>query len=762
MISNNKRTTEIEASHRRILLEHAEQKRILQGINTVNNLVINSTSINEMLDQILDEFLQLFNCQRAWLTFPCDPQAEFLLVPKEKTVPQWPGAGIDNLKLPMDDFSKSVISEALANNHPIAYDSQKRKIHRSMTEVFGVASQLLMAIYPKVGKPWLLGIHHCGQEHIYTENDIDLFNALGGRLADGLSSMLSEQITQQSEALQRALLNNTNSPIAIRDLAGKYLLTNRKFNEVFGNVNDCLIGNDGRSIFSQADCQLMDFNNAQVVLQQRSMEFEERLPTVNGIKTFLSSTSPLFDSDNKIYAVCTIATDITARLEAEKEIYRLAHYDDLTQLPNRLKIKKELTTAIEQSTQSRKFGALIYADLDNFKTLNDTKGHSYGDMLLKETARILKSCISAQDLVARIGGDEFLIILQQLDLDEQAALDEVSVIANRVLSSLQTVFVGDDFQHHVTASLGITLFNGQQQSAEELLKRVDAATYMAKKAGRNNIQYFDPSLQQQLEYRARIASQILDAIAEDNFEVYYQAQVDSVAKVIGAEALIRWNHPELGMISPADFIPLAEENDSIIALGNWVMLQGCRQLVLWQQHPQLCQLSLSINVSAKQFHQDDFVDTVQQIIDVTQAPIQKLKIELTESLDQKDIEGNIVKMNQLIACGISISMDDFGTGFSSLNCLRKLPLDQLKIDQSFVEDIGQDASSDIIVKTIIGMASNLRMEVIAEGVETTEQRDFLLRHGCKLFQGYLFGKPFPVALFEQYTLGINGEKLSGL
>ena len=284
--------------------------------------------------------------------------------------------------------------------------------------------------------------------------------------------------------------------------------------------------------------------------------------------------------------------------------------------------------------------------------------------------------------------------------------------------------------------------------------------YMAKNAGRNNIQFFDPSLQQQLEYRARISSQIIGAIEEDDFEIFYQAQVDYVGKVIGAEALIRWNHAEQGMISPGDFIPLAEENNSIIALGNWVMLQGCKQLVLWQQQPELCELSLSVNVSAKQFHQDDFVENVLKIVQQTQAPVHKLKIELTESLDQKDIEGNIIKMNQLIACGISISMDDFGTGFSSLNCLRKLPLDELKIDQSFVEDIGKDVSSDIIVKTIIGMASNLRMQVIAEGVETTEQRDFLLLNGCKRFQGYLFGKPFPVAEFEQYTLVNNAQKKS--
>jgi len=752
----------LEINHLKILREHAEQKRILQAINSVNRLMINAKSINEMLDQILAEFLLLFDCQRAWLTFPCDTDADFYLVPREKTVAQWPGAGVDNLRLPMDDFSKSVISSALANTGPVAYDSQKEKIPPPLNARFGVESMLVMAIYPKVGMPWLLGIHHCGQEHIYGEYDLELFNALGGRLADSLTSLLTEKITQQSEALQRALLNNTNSPIAIRDLAGKFLLTNNKFNEEFGNLNDSLIGSQGDSVFSQADCHIMDFNNALVIQQQRSMEFEERLPTVNGIKTFLSSSSPLFDNDNNVYAVCTIATDITARLEAEEEINRLAHYDELTQLPNRLKIKKELTFALHQSERSGKFGALIFVDLDNFKTLNDTKGHSYGDMLLKETAKILKSCICGQDLVARFGGDEFLIILHQLELEEQAALEKVNVIANRVLSSLQTVFVGDDFQHHVTASLGITLFNGQQQPAEELLKRVDAATYMAKSAGRNNIQFFDPSLQHQLEYRAKVASQIIDAIEEDDFEIYYQAQVNHISKVIGAEALIRWHHAELGMISPADFIPLAEENNSIIALGNWVMLQSCRQLVLWQQHPQLSQLSLSVNVSAKQFHQDDFVENVQQIVDVTHAPVNKLKIELTESLDQKDIEGNIKKMNQLIACGISISMDDFGTGFSSLNCLRKLPLDQLKIDQSFVEDIGQDASSDIIVKTIIGMASNLRMEVIAEGVETQQQRDFLLRHGCLHFQGYLFCKPLPVRQFEQYAVTNIAHKEAAL
>lgn len=749
-------TTELEIKSQRLSVEHAEQRRLLEAINAVNQIVINADSLDGMLDDVLDEFLNLFDCQRAWLLYPCDPNSKYTTVPKEKTRKEWPGAGAEVFEIPTDDYVKEVFATALSCNGPVAYDSKKRNIESATHKRFGVESLMVLAIHPKVDQPWLLGIHHCGKERIYNEKDIELFHSLGGRIADGLSSVLSLQKIQKSEALQRTLLNNTNAAISIRDRDGNYLLTNDYYNKVFYNNAGSLTGKKAYDVFHSDVCQLINNNLNNVIQKQQSMEFEEHLPTIKGIRTFLSVRSPIFNSENKIDAICTISTDITARRIAEEKINRLAHYDYLTQLPNRLTINQELNNALEYSVASNKFGALIFVDLDNFKTLNDTKGHSYGDMLLQETSKILEKCTRDNDIVARFGGDEFLIILPELDINEQKAIEDVTLVANRVLSSLETVFVGDDFQHHVSASLGITLFLGNRETPEELLKRVDGAMYLAKNSGRNNIKFFDPSLQRELEDKAKISSEIVDAILNDDFELYYQPQVDYSGRVIGAEALIRWNHPERGMISPADFIPLAEENNSIIVLGDWVIQRGCEQLLKWNKDVLLSNLTLSINVSAKQFHQDNFVERVKEIMESTCAPLNKLKMELTESLDQHDIESNILKMDTLRFSGISISLDDFGTGFSSLNCLRKLPLNQLKIDQSFVKDISNDTSSDVIIKTIIGMAHNLKMDVIAEGVETQEQRDFLFLNGCKEFQGYLFSKPLPINDFEQFILENNG------
>jgi len=752
MPNSHKQTVEeLELVIQRLSEQYSEQSRQLEAINTVNQIVINSDSLDLMLDNVLAEFLNLFDCQRAWLLYPCDPNSKFTTVPKEKTRPEWPGAGVDVFELPSDAFTREVFSHALSSNVPVAYDSEKRSVDSTINSQFGVESMIVFAIHPKVDQPWLLGIHHCGKEHIYGDNDIKLFQALGGRITDGLSSLLSLQKIQKSERMQRALLNNSKSAISIKDLNGNYLLTNDYYNNIFNNSNSQITGKNIRDLFPSNSYQLISNNHNKVIQQRQSLEFEEELPTKNGTRTFLSERSPIFDN-NEVDAICTIATDITARRRSEEQINHLAHYDYLTQLPNRLTINKELKNALDLSCKLEKHGALIFIDLDDFKTLNDTKGHSYGDKLLKNTAKILLKCIRDCDTVARFGGDEFLIILPYLDNNKEKSLEDVALVADRVLSSLETVFVGDDFQHRVTASIGITMFRGKNISPEELLKQADSAMYQAKNSGRNNFKFFDPSLQLKLEYRAKISSEIVYAISNNEFELYYQPQMDYSNRIVGAEALIRWNHPENGLISPADFIPLAEENNSIIDLGNWVIQQGCFQLIEWKKNPLLADLTLSVNVSAKQFHREDFVESVMEILKTCSEPLHNLKMELTESIDLLDIESNIAKMKALHLVGISLSLDDFGTGFSSLSCLSKLPLDQLKIDQSFVKHISHDESSDIITKTIIGMAHNLNMDVIAEGVETQAQRDFLLDNGCKQFQGYLFSKPLPITQFEKLIL----------
>ncbi|RTL58136.1 MAG: EAL domain-containing protein [Rhodocyclaceae bacterium] len=443
-----------------------------------------------------------------------------------------------------------------------------------------------------------------------------------------------------------------------------------------------------------------------------------------------------------------LSRDITERKRAAAEIEQLAYFDALTQLPNRRLIFSRLRQALSASLRHHTYGALLFIDLDDFKTLNDTKGHKIGDLLLKEVALRLAHCVRVEDSIARLGGDEFVILLEELGPSMEEAASQAEGIAEKVLDRIRQPFPLDNLDHHATGSIGICLFSGQTESEDELLKRADAAMYRAKKSGRNTWCFFDPSMQATLEAKAKLEMELRRALPEGQFALYYQAQVDGTDTILGAEVLLRWLHPQQGMISPLQFIPLAEETGLIGPIGHWVLEEACRRLKQWQQDPLTRALILSINVSARQFRQVDFVQQVSHMLTRYDIEPSRLKLELTESLVLDNVADSIEKMHALKAVGVPFSMDDFGTGYSSLSYLKRLPLDQLKIDQSFVRDIVTDAGDAIIVQTIIGMAHNLGLDVIAEGVETMEQKEFLLRNDCSKFQGYLFSRPLPLAEFE--------------
>jgi len=440
--------------------------------------------------------------------------------------------------------------------------------------------------------------------------------------------------------------------------------------------------------------------------------------------------------------------DITKNKEAEEEIKYLAFNDPLTQLPNRRLLTDRLQHAFSSCERTGKEGALLFIDLDNFKTLNDTLGHDIGDLLLQQVAQRLKTCVREGDTVARFGGDEFVVILEGLSEHALEAASQTKDVGEKILVTLSHTYQLRKHEYHSTPSIGATLFSGKYDAIDELFKQADIAMYQAKKAGRNNLRFFDPQMQQVINARMLLEKELTQALASQQFELHYQIQVDSANHALGAEALIRWIHPERGMVPPSNFIPLAEECGLILPIGQWVLNTACAQLKKWQLEKLTRALTLSVNVSAKQFRQPNFIAQVKTALQNYAVNPELLKLELTESMLLDDLEDTISTMNTLHEIGVKFSLDDFGTGFSSLLYLKRLPLDQLKIDQSFVRDIASDSSDKAIVRTIIAMAESLNLGIIAEGVESDDQLQILKSKGCKQFQGYLFSKPIPIEDFE--------------
>jgi diguanylate cyclase (GGDEF)-like protein/PAS domain S-box-containing protein len=442
--------------------------------------------------------------------------------------------------------------------------------------------------------------------------------------------------------------------------------------------------------------------------------------------------------------------DITERKTAEEKIKELAFFDPLTHLPNRTLLQDRLKQAMTASNRNSNFGAVLFIDLDDFKTLNDTLGHDKGDLLLQEVAQRLTACVREGDTVARLGGDEFVVVLGNLNANLQEAATQTEVIGKKILTAINQKYQLGHVDHRNTASVGATLFSGDDTAIDELLKQADLAMYKSKNSGRNTIRFFDPAMQSVVMKRAALEKDLHEGIQENQFSLYYQAQIVG-GQLTGSEVLLRWKHPLRGMVSPADFIPLAEEIGVILPLGLWVLETACTQLALWASHPKMAHLTIAVNVSPLQFRQNDFVDQVLTVINSTGANPHRLKLELTEGLLVDNVQNVIEKMVALKTQGVGFSLDDFGTGYSSLAYLKQLPLDQLKIDQSFVRDVLTDPNDAAIAKTIVALAQSLGLGVIAEGVETAAQRDFLASSGCNAYQGYFFSRPLPLEGFEEFA-----------
>ena len=453
---------------------------------------------------------------------------------------------------------------------------------------------------------------------------------------------------------------------------------------------------------------------------------------------------PVYDANGEFAGYRGIGRDITAQKSAQETIRQLAYYDSLTKLPNRQLLMERLNDAVSVCRRQKDQSALLFIDLDAFKSLNDTQGHPTGDVLLSQVGNRLRSAVREIDTVARLGGDEFVVILNALSATPAQAANQARIIGQKMLTALSEPYDLHGLDHRCTSSMGITLFCANDHDLEQILQRADLAMYQAKADGRNQLRFFDPAMQSAVEHRSALEAALRLALHRDELCLHYQPVVDSQRQLIGVEALARWNHPERGLVMPVEFIPLAESSGLILQIGARLLHQACEQLELWGRNDMTRHLSLAVNVSARQFRERDFVTLVRDTLNATHANPAQLKLELTESLLLTDVQDVVAKMHELKSLGVGFSLDDFGTGYSSLSYLKSLPLEQLKIDKGFVRDVLTDPSDAAIAISILTLAQALNLSVVAEGVETEGQLQFLLANGCKVFQGYFFGKPQPV------------------
>jgi len=596
----------------------------------------------------------------------------------------------------------------------------------------------------------ITGIHQDGTE-IPVELSLAAILRNGQYFFNAFIRDLTEQRKVEENLRVTAVTFDSQESIMITDSTGDILRINRAFEEMSGYKAIEVIGKNPH-IFQSGRHNTEFYRTMWTKLDETGKWTGEIWDKrKNGeIYPTLTTITAVHDKSKKISHYVAVSHDISQRKKSEQDIHQLAFYDPLTGLPNRRLLQDRLQQAVAASARNGCHGALIFLDLDNFKTINDTQGHAVGDLLLKEATGRLQFCIREGDSVARLGGDEFVIVLEGLSSVTNEAITQAESIAEKIQHELRKTYVLENLECISSASIGINLFKGHDESLDNLLKYADTAMYQAKAAGRNAIRFYDPAMQSALEARIKLENELRKAINKNQLVTHYQVQVDHQQNVLGAEVLIRWQHPARGLIPPLEFISLAEETGLIVPIGLWVLRTACRQIKEWQKNELARHLKLSVNVSAKQFRQPDFVHQVQQVLQEFDIHPSLLKLELTESTVLENIDDTICKMNLLKKSGVSFSMDDFGTGYSSLQYLKRLPLDEIKIDQSFVRDIARDPNDAAIVKTIIAMTIALGLDVIAEGVETPAQRNFLDKHGCHTFQGYLFSKPVPISQFEKW------------
>ena len=592
-----------------------------------------------------------------------------------------------------------------------------------------------------------------------------LFLLRHDRAADIWQKSMARNITERLkvEADQRisAIAFESQEGILIADANNEVLRVNDAFTKTTGYAAEEIIGKNINILGFDGPDANFEAEMGKCIEKTGAWEGEMQTRCKNGesCPEYLNVTAVKDDKGGVTNYVVSF-TNLTVINEAADKIKRLAFYDPLTGLPNRRLLRDRLSRAFASTARSGKEGALLFIDLDNFKALNDSLGHDVGDLLLQQTAQRLVSCTRECDTVARLGGDEFVVMLEDLSQEPVQAATQTEDVGNKIIAAINRSYLLGTLKYGSTASIGAVMFSNHGQSGEELLKHADIAMYQAKKAGRNCLRFFNQEMQDIIDTRIAVEGELRKALQSDQFELHYQVQMDSSHRPLGAEALIRWLHPERGLVSPGQFIPLAEETGLILPIGQWVLNAACAQLKTWERDVLTRGLVLAVNVSARQFRQTDFVAQVQAALQRHGINPTLLKVELTESMLLENIEDTIATMKELKQIGVRFSLDDFGTGYSSLQYIKRLPLDQLKIDQSFVRDIATDSSDKAIVRTIIAMAQSLNLDIIAEGVETEDQRQRLLEMGCIHYQGYLLGKPVPIETFDALLNTVPPSRVS--
>ena len=561
-----------------------------------------------------------------------------------------------------------------------------------------------------------------------------------------------EDALRQSERRLQAILDNSTAVICMKDVTGRYLLVNRCFEEMFSVTRAQAEGHSDAELFPASLARLLRDNDRQVIEARAPMEFEEMIQLGEERRTYISVKFPLSDSDGEVYAVCSISTDITQRMRDEARLEYLAYHDVLTGLANRALFMDRLEHAISRRNPAARKLAVLFMDLDRFKYINDTLGHEIGDHLLKILARRLSECLRKSDTIARFGGDEFAILLEDLESGETA-----SQVAEQLLDVFTQPVHIQGHELYMTTSIGISIFPDDCDDAGCLLKNADTAMYRAKEMGRNIYQYYSEEMSNQTLERLRLETDLRNAMEKNQFYIVYQPQVElGGGRVIGVEALIRWRHPELGMVSPLKFIHILEEMGLIGAVGEWVLRQACRQACQWRRngHPGL---RMSVNLSVRQFHDPQLHRRVAQILAETGMAASGLELEITEGVLMQQDQVTMANIKDLQRMGVRLSIDDFGTGYSSLSYLKRFPISTLKIDRSFIRDLAEDPEDAAIVRAIIAMARSLKLEIIAEGVETEQQLAFLSAQGCAAVQGYFFSPPLSADELEKYLAAGSGH-----
>ncbi|KIN91239.1 bifunctional diguanylate cyclase/phosphodiesterase [Thauera sp. SWB20] len=637
---------------------------------------------------------------------------------------------------------------------------QRLLMYLALVAAIALASALIARLYIyRLIEVWATRVRGAIAEIAAGRRDARIGQATGVAELDALSEGIDQmalEIGRREGELQRLSMVIEQSPesIVITDTAGCILYVNEAFQRITGYARDEVLGrnprilNGGltpRATYEQMWATLLagevwrgEFHN---VRKDGSAYLE------------LATIAPIKDAGGTVTHYVAVKEDITQRKQSEALLHRLAYFDALTGLPNRALLHDRIAQAIRSGVRRESFGMLMLVDIDRFRQLNDTLGHAAGDRLLCEVAARLRAGVREEDTVARHGDDDFAVLVERIGETEADALSHAEHVARKLQRALQQPYAlggteGD--RHFATLSFGISLFHDGVSSLESLLKQAEVALYRAKQDGRDIVRFFNPEMQAVVDAHARLEARMHEALEANAFRLFFQPQVNRRGVVIGAEALLRWPLDGGAMVSPAEFIPLAEDTGHIVRLGLWVLRSACAQLARWQMNETTRHLKIAVNVSARQFHQPDFVASVKDTVRAAGVDPCRLELELTESAILSDMDETIRRMNELRALGIRFALDDFGTGYSSLSYLKRLPLDQLKIDQSFVRDMAEDEGSEAIVLAILSLSHALGLEVVAEGVEMPEQRDFLRHHGCDCFQGYLFGKPLPMEAWGDF------------